>query len=163
MPAPWGALGLALIASALLGSVWVVVCEPLPPSPPIVVLNESLLATWYDSTQVCMLTDRSLPSNFSFWQVLWGCETQLAALPANNGSKPWHRHNSGFLVLPSSAYSRKARDGCCNSDVHVRDRGFDWVWQGFEDGGAQRQCIELMTELSVHNKSLLFMGDSMNN
>lgn len=135
--------------------------EGIPSS--LVTLNHAQLATWYDSTQMCMMEDRSRPRNSSYWQVLWGCEADLAALPENNGTKPWHRHGPGFGVLPSSAYSRKTRDGCCNGDVHVRDRGFDWSFPGFENGTEQRQCIELMTLLSRQNMSVIFMGDSMNN
>jgi len=110
----------------------------------------------FDSSFASSAAPANPTPNGSYWETLSLCQTQTQ-------NTTQHHPPTGFGVLPSSAYSRKARDGCCNSDVHVRDRGFDWVWQGYENGTEQRQCIELMSELSLHNKSLVFIGDSMNN
>ena len=130
--------------------------EGIPPG--IVVLNHTMLQTWYDPVQICMMEDRRHLDNASYWTYLWDCEEALSV----NKTKPAHGYTTGFATLPSSAYSRKARDGCCNSDVQIRDRGFDWALEGYQDGTSQH-AVAIMTLLSQRNMSIVFMGDSMNN
>lgn len=136
-------------------------CERVPSE--VTILNHTMLQTWYDRTQICMMEDRTHTKNATWWVYLSDCRATVTKLPPMNDTTPASISPSGFTVLPSSAFSKKSRDGCCNSDVQIRDRGFDWVFPGFEDGRKQRQCIDLLQLLSKRNMSLVFIGDSMNN
>jgi hypothetical protein len=128
--------------------------EPIPLG--IAVLNHTMLQTWYDPIQICMMKDRQL-TNGTYRQYLEECEAELSL----NGTKLVHPYSTGFAVLNSGAGEKRSRDGCCNSDIQIKDRGFDWVVKGYENGKEQH-VTQLMTFLSKHNMSLIFMGDSMN-
>lgn len=116
----------------------------------LVRMNTSMLQTWYDRLPLCMIANAT-SSNVSYWTTLESCKKDI----------PHYMFADGFGGLPSSAFANKVRGTCCTEDVAVSDRGFDEVVEGFEDGNA-KPVTKLLNELSAKNRSLLFMGDSMN-
>ena len=66
------------------------------------------------------------------------------------------------MTLVSSAFANKVRGTCCTEDVPVSERGFDEVVEGFEDGKATRDMMQVLWDLSARNMALVLVGDSMN-
>ena len=116
----------------------------------IVRMNASMLNTWYDPLPLCLMAN-STSSNVSYWKTLEQCKENI----------PHYRYADGFATLPSSAFANKVRGTCCTEDVPIGERGFDEIVEGYEDGNINR-AVMLLYQLSATNRSLLFMGDSMN-
>ena len=80
-----------------------------------------------------------------------------------NGNSSRGTVSDDFVKLPSSALAHKLRDGCCNDDVPMKHRGFHLVERGFEGYGRTSVVKDLFDSLSESNRSLILLGDSMNN
>ena len=119
-----------------------------------------MLHTWYNDVEVCMIEDQiGKQSNrsdmISYPELYKQCDIMI-----NGKNTPKNMYD--FVKLPSSALARKMRDGCCNDDVPMKNRGFQLVERGFESGNITivKDFIDL---LSLRNQSLVLLGDSMNN
>lgn len=142
---------LIILISILLSEIVARNVYPIHDEEPIrrVKLNHTLLMTWYDEVATCMIENTG---NQSYWQYLKSCHE-------NSSTKA--RYNDGFFTLPSSAYNNKVRGCCCSEDMPVREREFDYVMEGMEDGN-QKPMLRLLTALSATNRSMVLLGDSMN-
>ena len=145
-----------MVLMIFLTYLYIIIAEDLPNG--IVVMNESMLNTWYDPIQVCMIQDKdNYEGTHNNIEHAWHCSAKVAK--SMNTTEVKHRYTNGFGLLPH----RKPRDGCCTSDFKSSERGFDWVWPGYENGSTVKVCVEMLDLLSRRGMSLMFIGDSMNN
>jgi hypothetical protein len=114
-------------------------------------MNASTLATWYDPLQVCMINTSNVNAPNTYGDILKNC-AKAGALG---------QFGNGFFTLPSSAFSQKNREICCTEEKYLGERGFDEVIQGFEDGRT-KVAVDVLMTLSSQNRSIAFLGDSMN-
>jgi len=111
------------------------------------------LSLWYDALAVCMIQSE-FQKNSSYWTILPKCKENLP--------KGFNViYNDGFFTLPSSAFANKVRGCCCTEDMPLSERGFDNIVEGFDDP-LSKPLLDFFLELSLKNKSLLLLGDSMN-
>lgn len=141
----------------------ILLCNLSEEIPSIIsLISEEDLIQWYDPIQLCMMNttiDQLINpyGNTSYWTFLQYCES-ITNLSTN------HIYKDGFYTLPSSAFSRKNRDGCCTSDVKLKDRGYNWIYsESANQIGNNTICLDILYSLGYQNKSLMFIGDSMNN
>lgn len=115
-------------------------------------MDASNLKSWYDDLGLCMMDEKTYAPNATYWTMLENCKKVHG-----NG-----KYGDAFYSLPSSAFANKVRGCCCTEDVPTKDRGFDWVLKGHEDGKT-KVVSNIFKQFSKQNMSIIFIGDSMNN
>lgn len=120
--------------------------------PGVVALDSSSLSSWYDPLALCMMKESDYSNHATYWTILEKCKKLHGPT----------KFDDGFYSLPSSAFANKVRGCCCTEEIPIKDRGFNWVLKGHEDGNT-KVVSNILNEFSKRNMSVLFLGDSMNN
>jgi len=119
----------------------------------LVQIDSTKLNTWYDAVETCMIQEKDYSHNTTtYWTILDNCKKL-------HGKSTY---DDGFIALKSSAFANKVRGTCCTEDIHLNERGLDWVVKGYEDGNT-KIVSTIFKQLSEQNMSMIFLGDSMNN
>lgn len=109
-------------------------------------MSESMIPLWYDNIGTCLLSNQ-----MSYLQY------NDAVMNCSGG------HSSGMKGLFPLQIDSSLSDlnFCCTVELPLRERGYLDAFDGFDDPSTQR-ALDVLDYLSDKNKSLIFIGDSMN-